>query len=87
MCFYWPETIKVRYHPAKFGGYRHSDSADVMVLFYHVISQEHVIKASCDFTCKSPSRQVTIVPSLVTVGTVVVEMILVFHVILQDQVI
>ena len=32
---------------AKFGGYRHSGSGD-MILDYHVISQEHVIEGSLD---------------------------------------
>ena len=44
-----------------------------MVLVFHVISQDHLIKMSSDVISKSPSRQVTILPSLVTVDTVVVE--------------
>ena len=33
-------------HPAKFGGHRHCVSGNKMVLAYHVISQDHVIKGS-----------------------------------------
>ena len=35
--------------PAKFVGYRHCDSGDVMVLVCHVILQHHMIKGLCDF--------------------------------------
>ena len=44
-----------------------------MVLICHVTSQNHVIKRSCDFMCRSLSRQVTILQVLVAIGTVVVE--------------
>ena len=36
-------------HYLKFGGHRHCSSEDIMVLICHVILQEHVIKASCNF--------------------------------------
>ena len=73
----------VSYHPAKFGGNRHSHSGDIMVLACHMISQDHLIKASCDFISRSPSRQVIVLPSLVVISTVVEEIkwFLVFHVI------
>ena len=58
---------------AKFGGYRHCDSENIMILGYHVISQDHIIKGSCDFIGRNPSRYVMILPSLVAIGTVVVE--------------
>ena len=44
-----------------------------MILVYYVISQEHMIKGSCDFIDRSPSRQVTILPSFAAIDTVVVE--------------
>ena len=44
------------YHPAKFGGHRHCDSWDIMVLTCHVMSQDHVIKGLCDFMGSVPSR-------------------------------
>ena len=33
--------------------------------FFHVISQDHVIKGPCDFIGRRPSRYVTILPSLI----------------------
>ena len=53
----WPdgwEPLMVSYHPAKFGGNRHFGSEDVMVSICHVISQDHVIQASCDFIGGEP---------------------------------
>ena len=57
-------TIKLTRTPsshqlAKFGGQRHCGSGD-MILGYHVISQDHVIEGSCNFT---------ILSSLVAIGT------------------
>ena len=40
-----------------------------MILVFHVISKDHVIKVSCDFMGKSLSRKVTILQSLVPIGT------------------
>ena len=54
---------------AKFGGYRHCGSADIMILVCHKTSQNHVIKESCDFIGRSPLRQVTIMPSLIAIDT------------------
>ena len=48
-----------------------------MVSVCHVFLQEHVIQRSCDFMGRSQSKQVTILPSLVVIGTLVVEMFLV----------
>ena len=58
---------------AKFGGHRHCDSENIMILGYHVISQDHIIKGSCDFIGVCQLRYVMILPSLVAIGTVVVE--------------
>ena len=44
-----------------------------MVLACHVTSQNRMIKGSCDFITKCLSRQVTTLPGLVVIGTVVVE--------------
>ena len=44
-----------------------------MVLVCHVILQDHVIKGSCDFTGRSPSRLVSILSRLVTITILVVE--------------
>ena len=79
---YRQQSIKVNYHPAAFGGHRYCGSGYMMILVCHVILQDHVIKRSCDFMDRSPSRKVTILPSLVAIGTLVVEMLLVCHVIL-----
>ena len=38
MLLYRQESFKVGFHPAKFGGHRHSDSGDIMLLVCHVIS-------------------------------------------------
>ena len=40
----------------KFSGHRHSGSEDIMILVCHVILQDHLIKSSCDFMDRSPSR-------------------------------
>ena len=42
--------------PAKFGGHRQCSSGDIIVLVFHVISQDHAIKGSCDFMGRSQSR-------------------------------
>ena len=34
----------------------HCGTGDIIVLVYHVISQDHVIKGSCAFIGSSPSR-------------------------------
>ena len=45
----------VCYHPARVGVHRYCDSGDIMVLVCQVISQDYVIKPSCDFIGWSPS--------------------------------
>ena len=56
-----------------FGGLRHCDREDIMVLVCQVILKDHVIKRSCDFLARIQSRQVTILPNLVAMDIVVVE--------------
>ena len=41
--------MKVRYHPAKFGGQGHCGRGNIMILVCHVILQDDAIKGSCDF--------------------------------------
>ena len=36
--------IKISYHPAKIGSHIHCDSWDMMILFCHVILEDHEIK-------------------------------------------
>ena len=48
--------LKVSQHPSKFGGREYYGSVNVIVLICHVISQDHVIKESCDFKGWNPSR-------------------------------
>ena len=45
-----------------------------MILACHVISPDHVIKQPCNFMGRSPSRQVTILQSLMAIATLVVEL-------------
>ena len=60
-----------------FGGHSHSSSGVIMILVCHVIWQDCMIKGSCNFMSGSPSRnsfcQVNTLPSLMTIGIVVVE--------------
>ena len=44
------------YYAAKLGGHKDCDSGNIMVLACHMISQNHVIKGSCDFMGRSSSR-------------------------------
>ena len=44
-----------------------------MVLVCHVILQDYVANGSSNFTGRSASREATILPGLVAIGTVVVE--------------
>ena len=65
--------LKICHHPAKFDGHRTCGSGDIVVLVYHMISQDQVIKGSCDFMGGSRSWYVTILSRFVAVGFVVVE--------------
>ena len=44
-----------------------------MVLVCHVISQDHMVKGSCDFMGGSPLWYVATLPSWVAIGIVVME--------------
>ena len=63
----------VGYHPAKLDSHKHSDSGDIMVLVCHVILQDEVIKELCELIGTIPSKYVIILPSLVAIGTAVLE--------------
>ena len=70
---YRKKLIKFIYHPAKVGGHKDRGRGDIIALFCHVISRDYVIKASFDFMGGRPSRQVTIVLSLIVIVIMVVE--------------
>ena len=53
-----------------FGSHRHCNSEDIMFLVCHMVVQDHVIKELYDFMGRSHR---SILPSLVAIGTVVVE--------------
>ena len=56
-----------------------------MVFICHVTLQDHVIRALYDFMVRISSRLVDILPGVVAIGTVVKEIKLFYHVILQDM--
>lgn len=60
------EDYEWRLHPTNIGDHGHSGSGDIMFLVYHVISQEHVIKGSCDFMNEVPHSKITLVLSLLS---------------------
>ena len=49
------KPITLSYDSAKFGDRRHLYSGDIMFLFCQVISEDKVVKESCDFIGKIPS--------------------------------
>ena len=61
--------LKANCQLAKFGGHRPCCIEDVMILGCNVISQDHMNDGSCSFMGRSPSRQVTVLPSLVAIGS------------------
>ena len=60
------ELLIVSHDPAKFDGQWYCGSGDIMVLVF-------LMKESGNFVGISPSRQVTILPSFVAIGTLAVE--------------
>ena len=56
-----------------FGGHRHSDSRDIMVLVCHVISKDQVIKGSYDFMSGNHSWYFTILENSADIGVVIVD--------------
>ena len=55
---------------ARFAGHWHNSSGDIMVLICHVTLQDHMNKLLNDFLVRTPARYVTILPSLLAIGTV-----------------
>ena len=49
MGLYGQNPFKVGYHRFRFGVHGHSDNGDIVVPVCHAISQDHMIKESCDF--------------------------------------
>ena len=56
ILLYGYNPLKASQYLTKFGGNRDCGSDDVIVLVFHVISQDHLIKESYDFIVKSLSR-------------------------------
>ena len=71
---YLYSQVAISYHPAKFVSHRHSGSGHVMVFVCRMTLQDHLIKALNDFMVRSPSRCVTILPSLVVMGTAALDL-------------
>ena len=59
-------------HLVKFGGHRYCSSRD-MCLVCHVIKQDHLLKGSDDYKDSSPQGKSPTYPSLVAIGTVILE--------------
>ena len=72
--------------PIIFLGHCSSATGEMMYLICQVNSQDHVMEG-CDFMGESSSLYVSILPGLVAIGSVVVEMFLIFNVIVQDHMI
>ena len=73
MWFYALDPLMVNYTVSKFGGHSHRGSRYKTVLVWQVISQDHVRKWSSNVMGRSHSRFITILPSWVAIGAVVVE--------------
>ena len=43
------------YHPAKFVAHSHYGSGAIIILVFHVVAQNHLIKRLCDFIGGTPS--------------------------------
>ena len=57
----WLEVYQVSYHPASFSNHRHCGIGDKMFkIACHMISQDYMIKASCNIIGRSPWGYVTI---------------------------
>ena len=50
------ESLKVSYHPTKFGGNKHCGSGNAILLICHVISEDHVIKGTSNLTATNLLR-------------------------------
>ena len=63
----------VSHHLAMFGDHWSSASGNIKYLIFHVTSQNHLIEGSCKFMNETSLLYVTTMPSLVTIGIVVIE--------------
>ena len=61
------------HHLAMFDGHWSSESGDLKYLTCHVILQNHVIEGSSNFVSGSFLWYITVLPSLVAMGIIVVE--------------
>ena len=61
------------HHCVNFNAYRSCGSGDIMILFCHMASRDHLIKGTCDYGKGSPLTEATTVPSLMLIGLVEVE--------------
>ena len=65
----------VSHYPIKFGGHGHCGCGDVFGLpgVFSLNLQDHMTRGSGNFMGTSPLRQATILPSLLLIGTAIVE--------------
>lgn len=65
---YEKEPLKVTHHPGKIGGQRNSGNEDIIVvLVFHMILEENMIKRSCGFMSRNSSWCVTTLSGLQTI--------------------
>ena len=82
LCYFMGGSLSlVKSPPCHVGGCWSLESGDIKYLICHVTSQNLVIEGSSNFMKGNSSLYVTILPSLVAIGIVMVEMFLVYHVI------
>ena len=55
-CFKLYGTSKVSHQPATCHGHIHCGSGDILILVFHVVLKDHVIKGSHDFMIRSPYK-------------------------------
>ena len=65
----------VSHHLAMFGDHWSSASGNIKYLIFHVTSQNHLIEGSCKFMNETSLLYVTTMPSLVTIGIVVISLV------------
>ena len=65
----------VSHHLAMFGNHGSSASGNIKYLIFHVNSQNHLIEGSCKFMNETSLLYVTTMPSLVTIGIVVISLV------------
>ena len=65
--------LRVSQSPAEFGGHRHCCNRGRVALVCYVSFQDYLTNGSSNFMSGSRSRYVSIVLSLVVIGTMIVE--------------